>query len=159
MFRRRSAAPAMRPTAAPTRRERCFVCKKKKRRTPSWPQQRRHPRLFTGDGISRTHPDAAQPLPDVRFVYRKNKSPLSYPEQASRPARFGTRNRLAACMQKRQENRTYPAENRLDCGKGPAYPQDRMCRTAGFLTAGFFVQHWFSIDTMLVQPIRERVNR
>jgi hypothetical protein len=50
-------------------------------------------------------------------------------------------------------------QKRLDCGKSPAYPQEQMCRTDDFSACFLFVQHRFSIDTMLVQPIRGCVNR
>jgi hypothetical protein len=62
-------------------------------------------------------------------------------------------------MQKLQANRPDRLQNQPDCGKPPAYPQDWMCKKAVLPTSGFFVQHRFSIDTMLFQPLRERVNR
>jgi hypothetical protein len=61
-------------------------------------------------------------------------------------------------MPNMQAKRPHRLQKHLDCGKPPAYPQDWMCKKTVFLASGFFVQHRFSIDTMLFQPIRERVN-
>jgi hypothetical protein len=50
-------------------------------------------------------------------------------------------------------------QNRIVCGKTPAYPQQRMCRSRFFAGCSGFVQDRFSLDTMLFQRIRKHVNR
>ena len=46
----------------------------------------------------------------------------------------------------------------LGCGKTPAYPQDRMCRTWLFWLTSLFVQLTSCSDTMFFQQIRSTVN-
>jgi hypothetical protein len=90
-----------------------------------------------------------QTLRAFRLVCKKNETHPSHPERA--PV-------LLALTDQRLEH-AKSTENQPDCGKPPAYPQDRMCRTTAFSASRFFVQHRFSVDTMLVQRHRERVNR
>jgi hypothetical protein len=94
-----------------------------------------------------------QTLLDIRLVCRKNKM---HPSPLQRDHGLLA---LAIHAPGSMQNDKNQPENQTDCGKPPAYPQDRMCRTTGFSASRFFVQHRFSADTMLVQPLRERVNR
>jgi hypothetical protein len=92
---------------------------------------------------------------DFSSVCRKNETPLSHPEQEVRTARAED----ALDVQKQQAKRPRQPVDEPDCGKPPAYPQDWMCKKPVFWAKGFFVQHQCSIDTMLFQPLRDRVNR
>jgi hypothetical protein len=114
--------PKLRLAAKPVRRERRFVCKKKK------------------VGTVATKPDA-------------NAARLLSCLQKERDADVASRPAFASCK------RPAGKQNQLDCGQGAVYPQHQMCKTAVFSARRVFVQHRFGIDTMLVQPLRYRVNR
>jgi hypothetical protein len=96
---------------------------------------------------------------DFRFVCRKNETPLSHPEQEVRTAHAEDAVDVHIDVQKQQAKRPRQPVDEPDCGKPPAYPQDWMCKKPVFWAKGFFVQHQCSIDTMLFQPLRDRVNR
>jgi hypothetical protein len=96
---------------------------------------------------------------DFRSVCKKNETPLSHPERKACPAWVEDFVDVHIDVQKQQAKRPRQPVDEPDCGKPPAYPQDWMCKKPVFWAKGFFVQHQCSIDTMLFQPLRDRVNR
>lgn len=88
------------------------------------------------------------------FVYRKNVM-RTHRREAGRGCAYGP-----ACKtgQPFTEKQRKTAGIRLDCGKTPAYPQDRMCRTGLFWLTPLFFQLTSCSDTMFFQQIRSTVN-